>query len=92
MKQVLMAMMIMCLMTGCALFTQDNYDLVLVAGKTLLVEKGLPAANNYIDKMVTEGKITQSQADLLKKALLKLAEEIKPTPVVTTPVVTTPSK
>lgn len=64
------------LLSGCACMKSDDYEAALNMSAGLLIDKGLPAANEHLDSLVAQGRISRYQSDLLKQALIKLSAKI----------------
>ena len=74
MRKMIALMAACCLMAGCGTLDQAKIDKV----KEVLAEAAVlaaPMADAYIQQQVTEGKVTQEQADLIKALLAKTLEK-----------------
>jgi len=62
---------IILLFTACA--TTGSFGQLIDTIRPIVAEKGAKAANDYVDKMVADGKITADQAEALRKMIACLA-------------------
>ena len=67
---------ILLLTSGCNLIA-DHKSEIHAAILELVEEKGQPAAFDYIDKLVTEGKLGAANAEKLKEAIPQGVEKLK---------------
>ena len=86
MKKIIGSLMAAALMlagTGCSLLTDDQKQELDTAIRTAIVkaldERGQKAAEDLVDKLVEEGKLSESTADQIKKVIPAGIEKVKKT-------------
>ena len=68
---------------GCGMLTDDQKQELDTAIRTAIIkaidEKGQKAAEDLVDKLVEEGKLSESTADQIKKVIPAWIEKVKKT-------------